>query len=134
MKVNIALLTVTDTRTLNDDKSGGILVSKISEANHNLIDKKISIGYLPQDIISGTRSSVLEETLKSFPELNRIEIDLDRLHDIIKHDPKNISAIKAIGDLQQEYEAIGGWSIENKAKKILGGLGFKEDQIGRAHV
>ena len=92
-------------------------------------DKKISIGYLPQDIISGTRSSVLEETLKSFPELNRIEIDLDRLHDIIKHDPKNISAIKAIGDLQQEHEAIGGWSIENKAKKILGGLGFKEDQF-----
>jgi len=41
MKINIALLTVTDTRTLNDDKSGGILVSKISEANHNLIDRKI---------------------------------------------------------------------------------------------
>ena len=41
MKVNIALLTVTDTRTLKDDKSGGILVDKISEANHNLVDRKI---------------------------------------------------------------------------------------------
>ena len=41
MKVNIALLTVTDTRTLKDDKSGAILVGKISEANHNLIDRKI---------------------------------------------------------------------------------------------
>jgi molybdopterin biosynthesis enzyme MoaB len=30
MKVNIALLTVTDTRTLKDDKSGGILVDNIS--------------------------------------------------------------------------------------------------------
>ena len=41
MRVNIALLTVTDTRTLKDDKSGAILVDKISEANHNLVDRKI---------------------------------------------------------------------------------------------
>ena len=41
MRVNIALLTVTDTRTLKDDKSGTILINKISESNHNLVDRKI---------------------------------------------------------------------------------------------
>ena len=41
MKVNIALLTVTDTRTIDSDKSGKILVKKIKEQNHKLIDKKI---------------------------------------------------------------------------------------------
>ena len=41
MIVNIALLTVTDTRTFDNDKSGAILVKKIEEANHNLIDRKI---------------------------------------------------------------------------------------------
>ena len=41
MKVNIALLTVTDSRTLKTDKSGSILVEKISKAKHNLIDRKI---------------------------------------------------------------------------------------------
>ena len=41
MNVNIALLTVTDTRTLETDKSGTILVEKIKKANHNLIDRKI---------------------------------------------------------------------------------------------
>jgi len=41
MKVNIALLTVTDTRTIDNDKSGGILVNKINEAQHNLIDRKL---------------------------------------------------------------------------------------------
>jgi len=41
MQVNIALLTVTDTRTFDNDKSGDILVNKIKEANHNLIDRKI---------------------------------------------------------------------------------------------
>tara|TARA_Y100001935_G_scaffold231042_1_gene211804 strand:+ start:95 stop:595 length:501 start_codon:yes stop_codon:yes gene_type:complete len=41
MNVNIALLTVTDTRTFDNDKSGKILVDKIKKANHNLIDRKI---------------------------------------------------------------------------------------------
>jgi len=41
MEVNIALLTVTDTRTLETDKSGGILVKKIEEAKHKLVDRKI---------------------------------------------------------------------------------------------
>ena len=41
MNVNIALLTVTDTRTFDNDKSGAILAKKIKEANHNLIDRKI---------------------------------------------------------------------------------------------
>jgi len=34
MDVNIALLTVTDTRTFDNDKSGAILVEKIKEAKH----------------------------------------------------------------------------------------------------
>jgi len=41
MNVNIALLTVTDTRTLDTDKSGRILVEKIKKAKLNLIDRKI---------------------------------------------------------------------------------------------
>ena len=41
MRVNIALLTVTDTRNIKTDKSGGILVNKIKEAKHNLVERKI---------------------------------------------------------------------------------------------
>ena len=41
MRVNIALLTVTDTRNFDNDKSGEILVNKIETANHNLVDRKI---------------------------------------------------------------------------------------------
>ena len=41
MKVNIALLTVIDTRNIKTDKSGGILVNKIKKAKHNLVERKI---------------------------------------------------------------------------------------------
>ena len=41
MQVNIALLTITDSRTIENDKSGSILVKKIKESNHKLINRKI---------------------------------------------------------------------------------------------
>ena len=42
MQVKIALLTVTDTRTIDTDKSGAILVQKIKDQNHILVDRKIT--------------------------------------------------------------------------------------------
>ena len=41
MNINIALLTVTDTRTLKTDKSGNLLLKKIKKAKHNLVERKI---------------------------------------------------------------------------------------------
>ncbi len=41
MNVNIAILTVTDSRTIDNDKSGDILINKIKEANHVLFDRKL---------------------------------------------------------------------------------------------
>ena len=39
--VNIAVLTVSDTRTEADDKSGQVLVGRIQDAGHHLVEKKI---------------------------------------------------------------------------------------------
>ena len=59
MKVNIAILTVTDTRTFDNDKSGAILEDKIKEAKHNLLDRKICKDN-KEEIIS-----ILKEWLKN---------------------------------------------------------------------
>jgi molybdopterin adenylyltransferase len=39
--VNIAVMTVSDSRTLEDDKSGQILVDRLTAAGHNLADRAI---------------------------------------------------------------------------------------------
>ncbi|SEW38880.1 molybdenum cofactor biosynthesis protein B [Cognatiyoonia koreensis] len=41
MPVRIAVLTVSDTRVLDDDRSGAVLVSRITDAGHVLADRKI---------------------------------------------------------------------------------------------
>lgn len=40
--LNVALLTISDTRTLADDKSGNLLAERIAGAGHQLIDRRIS--------------------------------------------------------------------------------------------
>ena len=46
LPVNIAVLTVSDTRTLEDDKSGDMLADRIAGAGHVLIDRAI----VPDDV------------------------------------------------------------------------------------
>lgn len=41
LPLNIAIMTVSDSRTLADDTSGTILVDRLTEAGHNLADREI---------------------------------------------------------------------------------------------
>ncbi len=45
--VNIAILTVSDTRQASDDKSGDILVDRLTKAGHNLADRAIVRDEIP---------------------------------------------------------------------------------------
>ncbi len=94
-------------------------------------NKGLLIGYLPQDIIVGTKRSILDEVLDSFPEIRDIEKRMEVLASEIASNPNDNKKLKILGDLQQRFEGIGGWSIDKKAKEILGGLGFAEDQFHR---
>lgn len=53
--VSVAVLTVSDTRTLDTDKSGDTLVARIAEAGHRLADRAIT----PDDV-EGIRAKVRE--------------------------------------------------------------------------
>jgi len=46
--VNIAVLTVSDTRSLDDDKSGNILVQRLTAAGHILADRAIVTDDIPK--------------------------------------------------------------------------------------
>ena len=57
--VNIVVLTVSDTRTEENDKSGDTLVKRLKEAGHNLVEKRIVKDELP--LLKG----VLKERINS---------------------------------------------------------------------
>jgi ATP-binding cassette subfamily F protein 3 len=92
-------------------------------------DKSITIGYLAQDIVAGSDQSILEEVLAAYPEVREIEGKILTLSHAIADDPENVALVNELGEAQNRFEALGGWTLEEKAKKILGGLGFSEDKF-----
>ena len=95
------------------------------------LDKSTTIGYLAQDIIVGSDQSILEEVLSTFPELKKVESKMHELTNAIAIDENNDHLVNELGEVQNHFEALGGWTIEKKAKKILYGLGFKDEQLSQ---
>lgn len=92
-------------------------------------DKLISIGYLAQDIIVGSNLSIIEEVLSAYPEVRKIEGEILKLSNAIANEPENMKLVNKLGEKQNRFEALGGWTLEEKAKKILSGLGFPEEKM-----
>jgi len=86
--------------------------------------KTATIGYLPQEIGSGGDGTVLGHLLAGFPEVSRLEADLELLAGEMAEDGTSEDLVHRYGDLQHQYEARGGYHLETRAKAILGGLGF----------
>ena len=92
-------------------------------------DKSITIGYLAQDIVTGTNLSILEEVLRAIPEMQEIEVKMMTLSNALTNDPDNMELVNQLGETQNRFEALGGWKIEERAKKILSGLGFSDNKF-----
>jgi ATP-binding cassette subfamily F protein 3 len=93
------------------------------------VDSSTSIGYLAQDIIVGSNHSILEEVLLAYPEVSQIQNKMLQLSELIAKEPENLNLVNELGEVQNRFEALEGWSLEDKAKKILSGLGFLDKQL-----
>ena len=93
------------------------------------IGKSVSIGYLPQEIIAGSARNIIEEALAAFPEVADLEHKIHSITEQLAENPENNKLLAELSQLQEKFEQIDGWDIEKKAKIILGGLGFTEEQL-----
>ena len=119
MQVNIALLTVTDTRTIDTDKSGAILVKKIAEQNHKLVDRKIVKDEkedIKKIILEWTRSNEIDVIITTGGTgLTGRDITPEVLDEIA--DKK----IPGFGELfrQLSYQTVGTSTLQSRACAIL---------------
>ena len=107
------------------------LILGIESCDSGLIkrEKNVSIGCLAQEIVTRKESTIIDEVLSSYPEAIEIEKEISALSYKISKNPSDVSLLNQLGDKQIEYESIGGWDLAEKAKKILSGLGFKQNQF-----
>ena len=119
MEVNIAILTVTDTRTIDNDKSGAILVKKIAEQNHKLVDRKIVKDEkedIKKIILEWTKSNEIDVIITTGGTgLTGRDITPEVLNEIA--DKK----IPGFGELfrQLSYQTVGTSTLQSRACAIL---------------
>ena len=119
MQVHIALLTVTDTRTIETDKSGSILVKKINEENHKLVDRKIVKD--EKDLIKKVLSNWIKEDkidviiTTGGTGLTGRDITPEAVNDLA--DKK----IPGFGELFRElsYKKIGTSAMQSRASAVI---------------
>ena len=79
------------------------------------IGKSVSIGYLPQEIVAGSARNIIEEALAAFPQVADLENKNHFITKQLAEDPENNKLLTELSQLQEKFEQIGGWDIEEKA-------------------
>ena len=95
------------------------------------VPKRLTIGYFRQDVEEMKGRSVLDEAIAGSGRAGDLHHELESLHHAMEHcDPDEMDRILArFGEVQEEYEHLGGYTLEAQAREVLHGLGFEDDQI-----
>lgn len=112
-----------------------ILGEESIDGGEILIAKGVTIGYLPQELLSFRGRTVIDEVLKSASHITSLQDKMKILEEEISsiEDPKKQEKLaKEYGKLQERYTVLGGYGLEAEAKRILRGLGFKERDFNRS--
>src|ERR1700722_7826528 len=96
------------------------------------VPKKMTIGYFRQDVEEMKGRSVLDEAIAGSGRAGDLHHELEDLQRAME-DPERIDEMDKIldrfGHVQEEYEHLGGYTLEAQAREVLHGLGFHDDQI-----
>jgi len=96
------------------------------------LPKRISIGYFRQDMGELTGRSVLDETIAGAGDIGALHEELKELEGRLAdpdRDPDPERTLARFGEVLDQYSSNGGYELEARAREILAGLGFEEDQV-----
>ena len=98
--------------------------------------KDYRIGYLPQEMDHDEAATVLEVAMKAFEEMQLLEKRLENLTKEVAErtdyeSDSYANLIQELSDANERLDAIGASSTEEQAHRILQGLGFKVEDMGR---
>jgi len=96
--------------------------------------KNLRLGYLPQDVLHFHGKTVLEQVIDVAEEVQTIEAELSLLADQLEQplpEAELTAAAQRQSRLLEEYQRLGGYHLEARARKVLAGLGFTEKDMDR---
>src|SRR5205085_5070441 len=96
------------------------------------VPRKLTIGYFRQDVEEMSGRSVLDEAIAGSGRLGDLHHELEALQHAMA-DPAQVDDMDGIlvrfGEVQEEYDHLGGYALESQAREVLLGLGFDDERI-----
>ncbi|MGW8121990.1 ABC-F family ATP-binding cassette domain-containing protein [Roseivirga echinicomitans] len=93
--------------------------------------KDCTIGFLNQDLLSyQSEESILAVAMKAFGRANELQASIDR---ILKEMETNYrdQLVDDLAKAQDQFETLGGYSMQSDAEAILEGIGFRTEDLNR---
>jgi ATPase subunit of ABC transporter with duplicated ATPase domains len=102
------------------------------DAGEVSVPRALSIGYFRQDAGEMSGRIVLEEAIAGSGRLGELHHELAELEHALA-DPERAGGMDALlerfGQVQGDYQDLGGYEIEARAREVLHGLGFDDARI-----
>ena len=100
------------------------------------IPSSSSIGFLHQEMSLPKGKTVMEETLRAFDDIRKMEVQLNQLHEEIdtRTDYESDSYSELLNnftELNDRYVMVGGGNMEADVERVLKGLGFQQKDFHR---
>jgi len=96
------------------------------------VPRRMTIGYFRQDVEEMAGRTVLDEAIAGSGRLGDLHHELEALQhemaDPAKGDEMD-RILARFGEVQEEYEHLGGYGLEAQAREVLHGLGFDDERI-----
>src|SRR6187551_1233512 len=96
------------------------------------VPRKATIGYFRQDVEEMSGRSVLDEAIAGSGRVGDLHHELEALQHAMA-DPDKAGEMDTIlerfGEVQEEYDHLGGYALESQAREVLHGLGFDDERI-----
>ena len=96
------------------------------------VPKKLTVGYFRQDVEEMSGRSVLDEAIAGSGRLGELHHELERLQHAMSDPGEGADMDKILtrfGDVQEEYDHLGGYALEARTREILHGLGFDDEAV-----
>ncbi len=115
------------------------IISGLQAPSSGLIDKSpdVSIGYLPQQMKVSDTTTVLNETLTAFNEINALSEEIEHCSaEIARREdydsPEYLKLCDHLTVVEERYRMMGGNNFMAEAEQTLIGLGFERKDFDRA--
>lgn len=114
------------------------IIGKVPPSAGNVsIPKGKTVGYLPQQMKHNEDSPILDEACKAFEDLQQMQDRITQIGvELGERDDYESQAymrlIEEMNEINDRITLMGGDNIVERAERVLKGLGFLQEELGRA--